>query len=69
MKILTSLEELPQIIAGNQDYQALYHDDETLNDVAIDIYLTLLSVVEGIIKWLTNKAIYIASLLLKPSMK
>ena len=48
---------MPKVVNKVQEYQTLYHSDLVLEDLAFDMFLVLLAVVDGLIKWLLDKAV------------
>ena len=57
-QILESLQNMPKIVYKAQEYRMLYQADLVLEDLTFDLFLVLLAVVDGLIKWLLDKAVW-----------
>ena len=69
-EILESLQNMPKIVYKAQEYRRLYESDLVLEDLTFDLFLILIAVVDGLIKWLLDKAVcpYYKSTLTWPTL-
>ena len=54
---METLEDLPNTLKKVDEYQRSFPQDLVLDDKAIELYLILLDVTEGVIRWLVDKAV------------
>ena len=55
-QIVDTLKDVPKTVRSIQDYRQLFPTDLKLDDIAVELYLILLAIIEGIVKWLVDKA-------------
>lgn len=55
-QILEALEDVPKTIAMIEHTIENFDSDQTLSDLTVELYIRILKAIEGMMKWLVDKA-------------